>query len=228
MKGAAAEASGCPPLGTRPHAAAPAAPATPGDGAPGAGGRHARSLMRRARRHLGRVALLLLGSTAHAATGSVQVQRVDAGLHVQASATVPADTQTVWRTLVGYDRLPDFIPDMQSSRTLQRDGDDAVVEQRGRAGLGPFHVDFALTLAVHELPMQSVTATALGGDFSRFDSSYRIRAIDAGDTRIDYDAVIAPKSGIPPFIGAPVMALAIRRQFDALVAEIDRRASAPH
>ena len=48
-----------------------------------------------------------------------------------------ADDATTWDVLTGYDHLPDFIPDMSASHTLERDGSDARVQQSGRAGLGP-------------------------------------------------------------------------------------------
>jgi Polyketide cyclase / dehydrase and lipid transport len=147
------------------------------------------------------VVVLLLTAAAHADIAAVQVQRVDAALRVQASALLHADAQTVWNTLVGYERLPEFIPDMASSRTLRRDGDQAVVQQRGRAGLGPFK-----------------------RDFSRFESSYQLQTTSDGSVRLEYAALIEPKAGIPPLVGVPVMEHAIRRQFDALVAEIERRA----
>lgn len=173
------------------------------------------------------LAAVLASAVARAAPAAVTVQRIDSALHVHASATLQADARTVWNTLVGYEQLADFIPDMASSRTLRRDGDTAVVQQRGRAGLGPFKQDFSLTLAVQETPLRSVTAQAMAGDFSRFESSYQLHSGDDGSTRLDYSALIEPRSGIPPLVGVPVMTWAIRRQFNALVAEIERRGARP-
>lgn len=189
--------------------------------------RPAPSPSRRRRRLLPTLATLFIAASAQAAPALLSVQREDNALRVSASATLPTDARTVWNTLIGYERLPEFIPDMAASRTLQRDGDDALVEQRGRAGFGPIKRDFSLTLAVHEEPLQAVTARAVAGDFSRFESSYRLSADGDGNTRIEYAALIEPKSGIPPLMGVPVMEWAIRRQFDALLVEIERRASVP-
>ena len=151
--------------------------------------------------------------------------RDGASVTVRASATVRASRETVWRTLVDYGRLPDFIPDMQSSALLSRDGDDAVVRQSGRAGFGPFTRGFSLTLAVHEAPLRHVSARAVDGDFERFESSYALAAAgdDAGATRLDYVAHITPRGGIPPLVGLPIMRAAMQRQFEALLAELDRR-----
>ena len=163
---------------------------------------------------------------AHAASpGKVEIERVGDTVQVQASALLEAEASTVWKTLVEYERLPDFIPDMSLSKTLQREGNKAVVQQNGRAGLGPFKMDFTLTLAVREEPMNAVFASALSGDFSVFESSYHLVHEGPGLIRLNYLSRLQPRSGIPPLVGVPVMRLSIQRQFDALVAEIGRRAT---
>jgi ribosome-associated toxin RatA of RatAB toxin-antitoxin module len=168
---------------------------------------------------------MIAWATACAAPALVDVQREQSSLRVRASATLHVDAQTVWDTLVGYEQLPEFIPDMLSSRTVRRDGVRAVVEQRGRAGLGVFKQSFSVTLAVQEMPLREVDAQAIAGDFNRFDASYRLYAGSDGRTRIDYTALIEPKSRMLPVVGVPVLRLAIHRQFEAMVAEIERRAA---
>ena len=116
------------------------------------------------------LAVMLLAAASHAEPALVHVEHENAAFHVQAAATLAADPKTVWRTLVDYDDLPSFIPDMTSSKTLRRAGETAVVEQRGRVGIGPFHRAFDVTLSVQEQPMNSVAAKALAGDFDRFES----------------------------------------------------------
>jgi ribosome-associated toxin RatA of RatAB toxin-antitoxin module len=174
-------------------------------------------------------AALLLNGVASAAppAATLDVQRQADAVHVVARSTVRAGLRTTWDTLIGYERLPEFVPDMRSSRVLQRDGGQVLVEQRGSTGFGPLRRDFGITLSVQEHPLQSVTARAIDGDFVRFESTYRLRAGDDGSTQLEYDALIEPKDGIPPLIGVAVMRLIIRRQFDALLVEIERRALAP-
>jgi carbon monoxide dehydrogenase subunit G len=168
------------------------------------------------------LALSLAASDAKPAT--LTVSQSGREILVFATAQVAADNGTAWDVLTGYDNLPKFIPDMSVSRTLEREGPNALVLQSGRTGLGPFKQEFSLTLAVHEVWQQSVTARAVAGDFRRFESSYRLSADGIGHTRIEYSAVIEPDSGIPPLLGLPVMRSAIRAQFEALLEEIDRRA----
>jgi ribosome-associated toxin RatA of RatAB toxin-antitoxin module len=167
-------------------------------------------------------AALSFGLPAAAAPAAFSVSRSGDEVTVFAAADVAADSATTWDVLTAYHRLPDFIPDMSESRTLERRGPHALVLQSGRAGLGPFKQNFSLTLDVYEVRQQSVTAHAVAGDFRRFESSYRLRT-DDGHTRIEYSAVIEPGAGLPPVVGLPLMSSAIRRQFESLLAEIDRR-----
>jgi hypothetical protein len=103
------------------------------------------------------VFLALLVAPAAAAPATLSVSRSGDEIVVVATAEVAADEATAWDVLTGYDRLPDFIPDMSASRTLEREGSNALVSQSGRAGLGPFKQAFSLTLAVHGR-QQTVTA----------------------------------------------------------------------
>ena len=171
----------------------------------------------------GFLALPLVASAA-TAPATLSVSQSGDEIVVVATAEVAADEATTWDVLTGYDRLSDFIPDMSASRTLDREGSNVLVLQSGRVGFGPFKQDFSLTLAVHEVRQQAVTAHAVAGDFTRFESSYRLRADGIGHTQIDYSAVIEPNAGILPLIGLPVMRSAIRAQFETLLAEIERRA----
>ena len=63
---------------------------------------------------------------------------------IRAQSEVEADTATIWSPLSDYDRLARFVPGMSSSRTVSRTGAEAVVEQKGSAGLGPFRQRFAV------------------------------------------------------------------------------------
>jgi ribosome-associated toxin RatA of RatAB toxin-antitoxin module len=179
---------------------------------------------RRARLLLGTLAFTV-GSALAASPGKVEVERTGDAVQVHATALLEADAATVWNTLIGYEQLPDFIPDMSLSKTLKRDGNNAVVQQNGRAGLGPFKRDFTLTLDVREEPMNAVFASARSGDFAVFESSYRLVQEGPGRIRLNYLSRIEPRDGIPPLVGVPIMRLAIQRQFDALVTEIGRRAT---
>lgn len=154
---------------------------------------------------------------------SVLVERRGGEIVVEAHAEVRAAIEKTWLTLADYDRLAEFIPGMSQSRTVSRTGATALVEQNAVATFGPFSHKLSLLLAVEEAPNESISASIVRGDFRRFDARYDVVALDAGRTRVDYRATLDPTMPIPPLFGVAVMRSQIRKQFEAMIAEIDRR-----
>jgi ribosome-associated toxin RatA of RatAB toxin-antitoxin module len=153
----------------------------------------------------------------------VEVERRGDTVAVQAQADASATLGQAYATLVDYDRLADFIPDMAASHTLARSGLRALIEQRARAGLGPFRQTFRLVLAVEEVPNVAIRASAAGGDFKRFDASYELSSIDAHRTHIAYHALLEPITSLPALFGEAIVRDLVQRQFNAMVEEITRR-----
>jgi carbon monoxide dehydrogenase subunit G len=143
-----------------------------------------------------------------------------------AQSAVDADRATIWSTLTDYDHLAGFIPGMSSSRTVSRNGADAIVEQKGSAGLGPFRQGFTVLLAVREELNQSISASGIGGDFRGFQSRYEIVPIGSHRARIVYQATLVPGMFVPPVVGLLEIRSMIGAQFNALLEEIQRRAEA--
>ena len=141
-------------------------------------------------------------------------------------SAVDADRATIWSTLTDYDHLAGFIPGMSSSRTVSRNGADAIVEQKGSAGLGPFRQGFTVLLAVREELNQSISASGIGGDFRGFQSRYEIVPIGSHRARIVYQATLVPGMFVPPVVGLLEIRSMIGGQFNALLEEIQRRAEA--
>lgn len=154
----------------------------------------------------------------------LEVERAGARFRIAADAQVFCPLEVLWDTLVDYERLPRFVPDMESSQVLERRGDKLTVRQAGEAGWGPFKQRFELIMAVTEFPRKKLSATAIAGDLSFFESSYSLQALGEQRTRIDYVAVVEPKNFVPPFAGTALMRASMRKQFEALVTEAQRRA----
>jgi ribosome-associated toxin RatA of RatAB toxin-antitoxin module len=157
---------------------------------------------------------------------TVEVDRQGGVVFVRAQADADATLPQAYATLVDYDRLADFIPDIAASRTLSRSGSSAVVEQRGHAGFGPFGQTYTLVLAVQEEPNVAIRASLAGGDFKRFDASYRLVSLATHSTRIEYRAVLEPTNAVPRVVGMAILRDLIRRQFAAMIGEIGRRGAA--
>jgi len=153
-----------------------------------------------------------------------EVIRLGDGVLIQASATPRASLATTWNVLVGYERLPHFIPGMKRSEVTRHSAHTATVQQAGVASWGFFRKAFAVTLQVREEPLRSITAEAVAGDFSLMEARYELAAgAGALATRLVYRALVQPRHGIPPLLGVHVMAQVARQQFLAMVLEIERQ-----
>ena len=184
--------------------------------------RAARSRIKRAT--LVAVTVFLTAFAVALAAAEITVEQHGNEILVHAQSDVDADRATIWSTLSDYDHLARFIPGMSSSRTVSRNGAEAVVEQKGSAGLGPFRQSFTVLLAVREDLNRSISASGIGGDFRGFQSRYEIVPIGSRRARIVYQATLVPGMFVPPIVGLFAMRSVIGSQFDALLEEIRRRA----
>ena len=165
------------------------------------------------------------GAVAMAAPMShdLRVEQRGERIVVHIESDVDADLATVAATLSDYDRLPQFIPSMVSSRTVMRNGREAVVSQEGVATYGLLRQSFALVLDVREDLPASIVATGIGGDFKSFAARYDIVSMGPRLTRVTYQAEMEPNLSIPTAFTVPVMRSIVATQFEALVQEARRR-----
>ena len=159
---------------------------------------------------------------------SAQELRIETAEHneaitVNASAVMQVRRATAWSVISDYDHLADFVPDMQSSRVLQRDGNQVLLEQKGSLGFLFFRQAIEVRLAVTEWPQQRIAAHAIGGNLKQMDGSYTLETQADGRVRLAYSARLVPAFAIPPLVGKPVLRQLLKRQFKALVDEIQRR-----
>ncbi len=140
-----------------------------------------------------------------------------------ASAEMQVDPRTVWKVITDYDHLAQFIPDMRSSRVLQRDGDSLLVEQTGTFGFLFFKQAIEVKLSVVESPPLRIVARAVGGNFREMEGIYELESLPAGRVRLSYSGRMVPEFPIPPLIGRIVVRRVLVKQFTAMVNEIIRR-----
>ena len=184
------------------------------------------------------MASVALAAPSDAAAG-VDVRRSGETYVVHASATVAADRRTAFETLTDYERLPDFVPDIRSTRVVARDGNRLVVEHVGAFDLLFFSTPVRVRLAVEHQPFDRVLARSAPGTVDgeeptvrAFSGRYELTALATAPVavRLDYDASFQLAHGLPPLIdtvfGEAIVAQGMRRHFEAMLAEIERRHAA--
>ena len=88
-------------------------------------------------------------------------ERKGPAVEIQASAELHGNADAIWKVLTDYPRYSEFVPGMQSSRVLKRDGNQVVLEQRGEVSLLWVKRPLEVTLAVVEDPPRSVESMLL-------------------------------------------------------------------
>lgn len=143
-----------------------------------------------------------------------------------------ASLDVAWRTLTEYERLPQFVPGVTSVRVLRRTRVDGLerllVEQHGEFRWMFYVQPVTVRMDVVQQAPTRVDARAVAapGDdathLEAFEGRYEIDASGAG-VRLRYVAHIVPRFALPPLIGTLAVRRTVRAQFEAMLAEIERR-----
>ena len=170
-------------------------------------------------------ALLLIccGPLVSAQQLQIETAEQDEAVLVKASAIMQVRPTTAWNVISDYEHLAEFVPGMHSSRVLQRNGNQVLLEQKGSLGFLFFRQAIEIRLAVNEWPQQRIIAHSVGGNLKQMDGSYTLETLADGRVRLSYSARLVPAFTIPPLLGKAVVRQLLTRQFKALVDEILHR-----
>lgn len=149
-------------------------------------------------------------------------QRNGEAITVTAAAEFQADRGVAWGVLSDYDHLAEFIPDMRSSRIVERNGNGLVVEQKGEFSFLFFRQPVEIRMAVTEVPLQRVVSRAVAGNLKEMQGRYELEENGAG-LSFRYSGRFVFDFRLPPVIGMALLRRSMERQFRAMVAEILRR-----
>jgi ribosome-associated toxin RatA of RatAB toxin-antitoxin module len=175
------------------------------------------------RRHT--LAALLAAATPGLAVAiemQVSVQRRGDLLVVDAVLVAPVSQREAWSVLTDFDAMAAYVPNLTSSRVMQRDGKHLRVEQRGVARWGPLAHEFTTLRDIELDPIAQVRSQAFGGTLRRMKSLTRFAAI-AGGTEIRHHLEFEVDTWMPDLLIEPFLRHEVREQFEAVVEEMVRR-----
>lgn len=157
----------------------------------------------------------------------VAVKRVQAGaqhgFEVAASGLVQAAPAAVWKTLTTYERMPEFVPNLESTRVLARSENQAIVEQFGSARFLFFRKAIRLVVRVTEVPMSAIDIALVSGDLTHYEAHWELVTLaETGGTRINYRGTIVPDFYIPGMLGASIVREDVTHMMEALLARLDQ------
>jgi len=172
------------------------------------------------------LALLVMLAPARAAEIAVHATRNGEALQVEASAEFEGTIARTWQVLTDYGRLAEFVPDLQVSRVISRDGNLVQVEQKGKARLLFFSFPIDVRLVITEHPNAWIVSRAVAGNFREMQGAYTLEAAQ-GRVLLRYTGRMIPDFYVPPLIGTLALKYNVESTFRALVDEIERRQAQP-
>jgi len=154
----------------------------------------------------------------------VQAERNGDLIDVRAHVVVNASLAVVWGTLTDYERLPEFIPGLETSRVIARKGASVTVAQTGQARFLFLTLPIRVTLESTERPPHIVEVRRIAGTLRYLEGRYEATPLSAKQVRLRWIGQISPEADLPRLIGTTLARLSIRDQFEGMVREIERRA----
>lgn len=153
----------------------------------------------------------------------VRVSRRGEVFRIEIDLQTPAAPATAWAVLTDFERMASFVPNLERSRVLERQGNHLRIEQQGKAWFGPFSLSFGSTREVELLPMQEIRAQQLTGTARAMSSTMRLIP-DGSGTRLEYRADVTPDgSYLVTLLGPAAIRHETAEQFAAILREIARR-----
>ena len=119
---------------------------------------------------------------------------------ITARFTVAEPHTTVLAVLTDYDRIPSFMPDVRTSRVVDRTPTHLIVEQEAVARVMLFSRTIHLRLAVDQFPGILRFRDIGGRSFERYEGTWGISPGERGGSVITYTLTARPSFEVPGFL----------------------------
>ncbi len=168
---------------------------------------------------------------------TIAVERDGDTFYVNARASVAVDPRVAWETLTDYEHMREFLPNIERSKVIARQGTRLIVEHVGQFPLFFFDIPVRVRLAVTQQPYERIVARSEPGEVDgaaqtlrSFTGSYDLAVITLerrAGIRIEYQSRFELAEPLPPIIGdlfgTAMVTKTLRLQFEAMVQEMVRR-----
>jgi hypothetical protein len=168
---------------------------------------------------------------------TVKVERDGDTFYVNARANVAVDPRVAWDTITDYEHMRDFLPNIERSKVIARQGTRLTVEHVGQFPLFFFDIPVRVRLAVTQQPFERVVARSEPGEVDgvpqtlrSFSGTYDLTVITLerrAGVRLEYESRFELADPLPPIVGdlfgTAMVTKTVRLQFEAMVREMVRR-----
>ena len=142
---------------------------------------------------------------------------------VTAAFAVTEAPHVVMTVLTDYARIPEFMPDVQISKVIERTGTSAVVEQEAISRFMLFSKRVHLVLDVQEDAGSIRFRDRCGKSFASYEGAWIISVHDSV-TVVDYQLTAKPSFDVPAFVLKRLLKRDAAQLIDRIKAEIVARA----
>jgi hypothetical protein len=170
----------------------------------------------------------------------VAVERDGDTFYVRARASVAVDPRVAWETITDYEHMRDFLPNIERSRVVARNGTRLTVEHIGQFPLFFFDIPVRVRLGIVQQPYERIVARSEAGEVDgepqtlrSFSGSYDLTVITVehrAGIRLEYESRFELAEPLPPILGdlfgTAMVTKTVRLQFEAMVREMVRRQAA--
>jgi len=168
---------------------------------------------------------LASGVAAESAVRSVEVQSIGEAYVIDLVMWTPVARELAFEVLVDFEHVANWTPNIRESRVLRRDVDRVTVEYQGSVRFGPLMVPFTTVRDVAFSAPAVIESTQIRGTMKRHQSRIGLTPEGAG-TRLDYHVEMVPSAMAAPLLSKGRLEQELRENFDAMAAEMLRRAGA--
>lgn len=183
----------------------------------------------RARRLFLCVVIMMAGRATTAAPpglADITVTEIDGVYNVHSVFHVAQAPAAAVAVLTDYERIPQFMPDVETSKVLERTPRGLVVEQFAVSKFMLFSRRIHLVLEVTERDGEIRFRDRCGQSFASYEGAWIVTPHDAG-AAITYHLMAKPSFDVPGFVLQRLLKRDAAQLIDRLKAEIAARANRP-
>lgn len=168
------------------------------------------------------VNLAELNNERHDKEIEVRVQSNGERIIIYVTFLAPVVPQHAWAVLTDFDNFPNFISGVQSSKVVNRTGDNLHVSQRGIVKYGFFSYSINSVGEVTLSPMNKIHERMVSGSMRKMEETTLVLP-EGNQTRISYYADIVPGHWMLRFVGQLFIENDARERFQQMKNEMIRR-----
>ncbi len=157
---------------------------------------------------------------------AVHVRKDGGVVFVTTAMLVPVAPRQAWDVLIDYEKMPQFMPNLDTSKIIDRHDNRVRLAQAGTVAIGPFSLAYDYVREVELTPYRAILSTVVAGS-SLKSGRVMTRLLAEGEaTRIIYDSEAVPNIWIPLGISEAFIRGHVRDQMESMRTEMLRRKQA--